>query len=379
MNPELLAAIKERVALGHSKEAIHAALEAAGYNREQIDAVYSEAQAAQAGTPIPLADGQVAGQFAPGTTAVLPAVWPLFKAGWSYMLGRLDLVALLAVPLLVLLGSELLFSDVTPAVPAGLAVLAAVATALALVGYMIGIAVLLRVVCVSEAEQLSISDALPWVRSHALGLLWVVGLTVLVILGGSMLFIIPGIIVSFYVYFAQYVYVVEDARGMSALLRSAQLVRDNWWALVWRLFLLVLCALLLVLPVGLLVGAVSAVVGLGAYAQWIAEALVQLVGAGVSVIAVHVVFQFYRSLAAARPVGSVPDQPAGWKYKALAVLGVFAFGIFLAAAIAASQLESELIDTAGFEYEENEVDLEAAKLQLRDIDAAMEAEGEVVE
>ena len=374
MNPELLAAVKERVALGHSKEAVYAALEAAGYNREQIDTVYGEAQAAQTGTPIPLADGQAGEQYAPGTTSALPSGWELFTGGWRYMRTRLDLVVLLAIPLLVFMVAEVLSSDEFAPVSVPLAIGSAVVVLIAMFVYVASIIALLRIVSESDAQRLSISDGLQWARSHWLGLVWVITLVTLVVVGGLFLLIIPGVIASLYLYLAQYVYVKEDVRGMAALLRSTQLVRDHWWALLWRLVVFGVSTLLVLIPVAIVAAIIGAIVTGGVYTEWAAEAGVQIASAVVAVMSVHAVYQLYRSLAVARPAGSTTELPAVWKYKALAFVGVLGMVLFAGLVGMAVQYEEELREATGFESEENEVDLEAAKLQLRELEASMEWE-----
>lgn len=65
---------------------------------------------------------------------------------------------------------------------------------------------------------------------------WLGILLSLVVFGGFVLFVIPGIIVSVWLCFASYVFLTESKRGMDALIRSRQYVQGYWWPLFWRFF-----------------------------------------------------------------------------------------------------------------------------------------------
>lgn len=59
-------------------------------------------------------------------------------------------------------------------------------------------------------------------------------ITMLIILGASIFFIVPGIIAAFYLVFRSYSYVLEGKRGVDALTTSAWRIRGNaWTVLTW--------------------------------------------------------------------------------------------------------------------------------------------------
>ena len=60
----------------------------------------------------------------------------------------------------------------------------------------------------------------------------------IVILGGSILFLIPGIIVSIYLMFVLFVFLFEKKRGIDALIQSAWYVKGFWWDLFARKLIL---------------------------------------------------------------------------------------------------------------------------------------------
>lgn len=63
----------------------------------------------------------------------------------------------------------------------------------------------------------------------------VVILGILIIIGGTILLVIPGIIFSLWFIFAIHSFVFEDKKGMEALYRSKQLLSGNFWKVMWRL------------------------------------------------------------------------------------------------------------------------------------------------
>ena len=59
----------------------------------------------------------------------------------------------------------------------------------------------------------------------------------LIVLGGTLLFIIPGIIFAVWYSFTSYTVIFEGAKGLSALRASKSLVVGRWWPIAWRILL----------------------------------------------------------------------------------------------------------------------------------------------
>ena len=59
----------------------------------------------------------------------------------------------------------------------------------------------------------------------------------LAVLGGFILFIIPGIIFAIWFCMSQYVFISEGIVGKKVLSRSKQLVSGNWWGVLGRSFI----------------------------------------------------------------------------------------------------------------------------------------------
>lgn len=60
-------------------------------------------------------------------------------------------------------------------------------------------------------------------------------LVVLIVIGGTILFVIPGIIFSIWYSFTYYSVLFEEKRGVAALSASKSLVSGRWWQIFWRL------------------------------------------------------------------------------------------------------------------------------------------------
>lgn len=65
--------------------------------------------------------------------------------------------------------------------------------------------------------------------------IWVSFVVGLIILGGTVLFIIPGIIFSIWFSFVVYAIVLEEHTSTNAIKDSKAIVQGRWWAVFWRL------------------------------------------------------------------------------------------------------------------------------------------------
>jgi hypothetical protein len=71
----------------------------------------------------------------------------------------------------------------------------------------------------------------------------------ILILGGSILFLIPGFIFMVNFSMAPFILFQENIGGMNALIKSRDYVWGNYWAMLWRLFVLgILLVFLLAIP-----------------------------------------------------------------------------------------------------------------------------------
>lgn len=80
-----------------------------------------------------------------------------------------------------------------------------------------------------DSQPISIIELYKRSAPLILPLLWIILLNSLVVLGGFILLIIPGIIFSVWFMFSQFALIFENIRGAQALLRSKELVIGHWW------------------------------------------------------------------------------------------------------------------------------------------------------
>ena len=94
----------------------------------------------------------------------------------------------------------------------------------------------------------SLSIAWPKIGSF----FWVSLLVGLAVLGGFILFFIPGVIFCVWFCLSIFVFVSEDLKGTAALKRSKQLVKGYWWPVFGRILLIALVSIVISLlkPIG---------------------------------------------------------------------------------------------------------------------------------
>jgi hypothetical protein len=279
MSPELINAIKERLQAKQSKEEIESAVLAMGHTKEVFEAAYTLAEY----------------DLANPATATLPRARTLFVNAWEFVMTRLDLVVLLFIPL-ALESAATIWSERLPEaerfvnVPfLGLSILTGIV-------YIVTLTVALRAVTASIEEEKTLPHATRWMVRHVLPLLWVLVLSGLLIFGGLLFFIIPGLIVAISVTFAQYIYVSEDKRGMAALLASRALVGGRWFKVFRKIFGFMILTFIPLFLIGVLYGIVSEMAGDTILVTIGSEFVIQAVSAVLSVMSIHAMYHLYLAL-----------------------------------------------------------------------------------
>jgi len=91
------------------------------------------------------------------------------------------------------------------------------------------------ILAVGDPDTKKVWDYYVQAKKYFWPFIWVSFLFGIVVLGGSILFIIPGII--FFIWFSQATFVVlfENIHGWSALKRSKRYVKGRWWGVVGRI------------------------------------------------------------------------------------------------------------------------------------------------
>jgi len=176
----------------------------------------------------------------PAPRRMLPDISTLFSESWAIYQRRfavligLYLLTVIAfiIPPVILAGAAILAG----AGKGGAAFVLAGALGV-IVGIYFGLRCLGGFLYAVVDEQLAFSAALEKGKTVILPLLWVGFLTGFIISGGFLLCIIPGLIFMVWFFFAQFIVIKEDVRGMGALLKSKEYVRGEWFNVALRLLL----------------------------------------------------------------------------------------------------------------------------------------------
>lgn len=88
----------------------------------------------------------------------------------------------------------------------------------------------------SAPGTMSAGLALSRVEQFVIPSVWVSFVMMLVVLGSSVLFIIPGIIVTVFIIFSLFAVIVEHCQQMDALLHSWQIVKGRWLQVFYKIF-----------------------------------------------------------------------------------------------------------------------------------------------
>lgn len=169
-----------------------------------------------------------------GIGDLLGRAWQIYKERmWTLMAVGVATVLLPILSLAVPLG---LGYVVWQAMPDLKAVIMLVSMLLALVGAVWlgnwGMSAFLTAVA---DEQCGIKEAFRQAKPKILAQVWLGVLTGLIVTGAHLLLVIPGVIFTVWFFFAPFVFIDEDVRGMDALLKSKAYVRGRWFGVCLRL------------------------------------------------------------------------------------------------------------------------------------------------
>lgn len=178
-------------------------------------------------------------------------------------------------------------------------------------------------------------------RRGALAYLWLIVVQAAFVVGGYVLFIVPGIIFSVLAAVSAFVFVAEDKRGVAAIARSWTYIRNRKWAVLWRLFVYgVLLAIVFVVAriVVLLVTR-----NMGPFATYAISEVVSLGLDFFVAVPVSVLFMgaLYKSVRATRP--EPPEEDAGERERHGTIIGFSLFGMLVMFAYVALVLLGALL------------------------------------
>lgn len=165
---------------------------------------------------------EITSKYLPGPGTLVSETWKLFTSTWTTSIktaGLFLIVGLLQLTGLVLwryYGSWSSF-----AILSFVAVLFAVWISIRLMLTMLKLEAGQNPLPMGEESKKALSLFLPSI--------WIAFLTLLIVIGGTILFIIPGIYLSVVLTYGQMILIDKGIRGTSAISASRQLIRGRWW------------------------------------------------------------------------------------------------------------------------------------------------------
>jgi hypothetical protein len=84
-------------------------------------------------------------------------------------------------------------------------------------------------------EEVTVGTAYKGTLALIIPIIVITVLEMIIILGGTLAFVIPGLIAVLFLMFSPYAFIISGVRGKDALANSIYYVRNNAWAVFWRI------------------------------------------------------------------------------------------------------------------------------------------------
>ncbi|OGY82685.1 MAG: hypothetical protein A3F54_01710 [Candidatus Kerfeldbacteria bacterium RIFCSPHIGHO2_12_FULL_48_17] len=279
-----------------------------------------------------------------GTSDLIKKSWEDYKAHFGSLIGLVFTPLLAGVPLAIIIGiwavmaygsNQVGGSGTSPVVNWSLGILSLIALIVLIVGVLWGYSAMLAKI-VNMGLSYKESLRLGWKKFWTF--LWVSILVGLITMGGNMLLLIPGFILSIYTMFAIYAVFEEEKKGLAAVSRSFELVKGYWWAVFGRGLLIWIILGAAMMVIGLLT------LGIGTY-------VVTIFGAPFLLIFTR---NMYRNLIHLKGT-KTNDEAKKPLFIVFAILGLIAWPAYIWLLIAATP-ETTFEDERQIDYEYEDFD-----------------------
>jgi hypothetical protein len=228
---ELLSYVRQQLQKGVSKEEIAQNLLNNGWQIKDIDEAFNiisnpDYQSQQQPPQAPISS-------LPGSFAILKEAFSIYRKRFG------TLITLSFLPILVTYIATFLWSDIfvfVSKIPIIIIILGIVLIVLMsmIIEALVQVALIYAVK--DSQENIGVIESYRRGWHKILPYLWVTFLTALIVMGGFVLFIIPGFLFAFWFGFSVYVLVSENLTGMDALLKSRDYMKGKFGSVAWRLF-----------------------------------------------------------------------------------------------------------------------------------------------
>jgi hypothetical protein len=322
MSEELISYVEAQIRAGFDHATIAGALREKGHDEQTVEHL--------------LVEGQKLVDLTPPAAGVLPSSVSLFVGTFQLILSRLDI---LGIVLALTVVSGLLPMFFAEATGSGDGFVVLFMSFIAGVVLFINMGVLLYVYTNNDQKP-SYVDGLQWLAKRFLSYFWLSICLGALQMGGFILLIVPGIILSIYTALATSVLAAEDARGFTAIMRSRQLVRGRFWktAITFFLFSLFTVVVVGVSVVGVLFtsGTLSGGITNESFTFdavfFVFSSIVQI---SLSALAIGLIAHIYQTYARATAEPLVGKE-AKMKYIIIAWIGVMVIPLILASVVLTS-------------------------------------------
>lgn len=324
ISQELQGYVQKKLDEGASREEISQALLGAGWDREDVDEVFSLIETGEDVVPMQVPK-KTSGSENTESVAFDGAGTSLGKAFAEYggRFATLSGIMLVAYVLQIIVAVGLIVKPLIQVSTAVLMATTGMSVIIFAVSFWSQIAVMYSV-----HHKTSVGDSFGKAASLLFSYFWIALLVGLSVFLGIIFFIIPGIILSVWFSFALYVLIVEGKKGTNALRASREYVRGHFWIILWKLiagtFVIAGLALLLSVGLGLVVWLVMVAMGMSVflYGDTAMQAVQGLVHVITAPIGAAYLYHVYMNLRDVKESGGVVAYSKG-KYVAFVLLGVF--------------------------------------------------------
>lgn len=248
-NLQLVSYIKSQLAQGFTKEQLIPPLQQAGWSQADIEQAFSsiegETLTIQATASQSRGDNENKPKL-PGVFALLANAWGIYQKIWKTYLAVLFLPLLtLLILLIIFLGLLLLTQRLDKETVSSIFInrpfistILFLATFLVITFISTLVQIAMTLTFVEHENRLNFKEILKKSARKIFSYIWINLLGSLIIFGGLILFIIPGILFSLWFSMSAFVLLSENVKGMNALLKSKAYVKNYVLALIGRLIAL---------------------------------------------------------------------------------------------------------------------------------------------
>ncbi|HUW21366.1 MAG TPA: hypothetical protein VMW41_01730 [Candidatus Bathyarchaeia archaeon] len=270
--------IRQQLQLGRLHEQITKSLLDAGWPEGEIQTAFQLIDA-QNQTPAAIQNSTVASSNSlPSVDSLIKESWLVFSKQIKTLLGIILLPVLAAIPIVILyfigagFGVALLVKDISVVKIVSVIVVSILLGLITVYIYAWSQAALIFTLD-SSPEQIGIRESYRRGRKKIGALFSTYSWSGLVILGAVFLLVVPAIFLAVSFFTASYIAVLEDQKGINALLKSRQYIKGRWWAVFGRLIFVNLVYMLIFFAVKLLLSGILSPFKLASLANLLSSVL----------------------------------------------------------------------------------------------------------